>query len=95
MTYNLEFHPDALREWRKLDESIKRQFKNKLKERLEYPRITRASISGGKDLYKIKLAALGYRLVYKVVDATVTVYVLSVGKREENLAYITALLRNN
>jgi len=95
MTYSLEFHPDALREWKKLDESIKRQFKNKLKERLEHPRVTRASIRGGKNLYKIKLAALGYRLVYQVVDATVTVYVLSVGKREENLAYITALLRNN
>ena len=95
MTYSLEFHPDALREWRKLDESIKHQFKKKLKERLEQPRITRASISGGKDLYKIKLAALGYRLVYKVIDNAVTVYVLSVGKREENLAYLTALLRNN
>ncbi len=95
MTYSLEFHPDALREWRKLDESIKHQFKKKLKERLEHPRVTRASISGGKDIYKIKLAALGYRLVYKVVDSTVTVYVLSVGKREDNLAYITALIRNN
>jgi len=95
MTYNLEFHPDALREWRKLDESIRHQFKKKLKERLESPRISRASVSGGKDLYKIKLAGLGYRLVYKVVDDTRTLNVLSVGKRQDNLAYIAALLRND
>ena len=58
MTYSLEFHPDALREWRKLDVSIKRQFTKKLKERLEHPKVARASVSGGKDLYKIKLAAV-------------------------------------
>jgi mRNA interferase RelE/StbE len=94
MTYNLDFHPDALREWGKLDETIKGQFKKKLRERLEQPRVTRASVSGGKDLYKIKLAAVGYRLVYKVIDNTVTVYVLSVGKREENMAYIKGHIRN-
>jgi len=94
MTYSLEFHPAALGEWKKLDESIRHQFRKKLKERLEHPRVTRASVSGGKDLYKIKLSASGYRLVYKVIDHTVTVYVLSVGKRESNLAYIAGLCRN-
>ena len=87
MTYNLDFHPDALKEWGKLDETVKGQFKKKLKERLEQPEVPRASVSGGKDLYKIKLAALGYRLVYRVINDTVTVYVLSVGKRQENAAY--------
>lgn len=84
MNYKLDFHPDALKEWRKLDETIKRQFKKKLAERLEQPRIPAASVSGGKDLYKIKLAATGYRLVYLVLDDTVVVYVLSVGKRKRN-----------
>ena len=51
MSYKLDFHPDALKEWRKLDETIKRQFKKKLVERLEQPRIPAASVSGGKDLY--------------------------------------------
>jgi mRNA interferase RelE/StbE len=56
--------------------------------------VPRASVSGGKDLYKIKLAALGYRLVYRVISDTVVVYVLSVGKRQENAAYKTGHKRN-
>jgi hypothetical protein len=43
MSYKLDFHPDALKEWRKLDEAIQRQFKKKLGERLEQPRIPAAS----------------------------------------------------
>ncbi len=93
MTYNLDFHPDAHKEWQKLDESIKNQFKKKLKERLENPKIAKARISGGGDLYKIKLATTGYRLVYKVIDDTITVYVLSAGKRQGNVAYKKALER--
>jgi mRNA interferase RelE/StbE len=87
MSYKLEFHPAALKEWNKLDQSIKGQFKKKLSERLHQARVPSAAVSGGNDLYKIKLAALGYRLVYKVVDDTVTVYVLFVGKRQANAAY--------
>jgi mRNA interferase RelE/StbE len=94
MTYNLDFHPEALKEWRKLDEGIKNQFKKKLKERLEHPRVPKARISGGSDLYKIKLTALGYRLVYKVVEDTITVCVLSAGKRQDNAAYKKALERS-
>lgn len=94
MTYNLQFHPDALKEWSKLDPSVKNQFKKKLAERLAQPRVASAQISGGQDLYKIKLAATGYRMVYKVFDDVVVVLVLAVGKREGNLAYKKALARN-
>jgi mRNA interferase RelE/StbE len=94
MTYNLDFHPDALKEWAKLDATVRDQFKKKLKERLEQPRIPKSRVSGDKDLYKIKLATLGYRLVYKVIDDTVTVYVLSTGKRQDNAAYKKAHERN-
>jgi mRNA interferase RelE/StbE len=93
MTYKLAFHPDALAEWRKLDGSVATQFKKKLKERLEQPRVEAARVSGGGDLYKVKLRALGYRLVYQVDEGIVTVLVLSVGKRERNAAYQAALLR--
>nr|WP_307729874.1 type II toxin-antitoxin system RelE/ParE family toxin [Duganella sp. sic0402] len=79
----------------KLDQSIKTQFKKKLRERLVEPRVPKASVSGGRDLYKIKLAALGYRLVYQVIDDTVTVYVLAAGKRQDNVAYQKALQRGS
>lgn len=94
MTYELEFHPDALKEWGKLDQAVKKQFKKKLGERLKRPRVPASSVAGGKDLYKIKLAALGFRLVYKVIDETVVVLVLSVGKRQDNEAYVVAHKRN-
>ncbi|WP_424193287.1 type II toxin-antitoxin system RelE family toxin [Ampullimonas aquatilis] len=35
MSYNLEFHVEALKEWKKLNPSIKAQFKKQLEKRLE------------------------------------------------------------
>lgn len=93
MTYELAFHPSALSEWNKLDKPIREQFKKKLGERLENPCVESARISGGSQLYKIKLRATGFRLVYQVQDHAITVLVLSVGKRERNAAYNAALVR--
>ena len=93
MTYELEFKKQALKEWKKLDVSVQEQFKKKLEERLKVPHVKTAKISGGKDLYKIKLRQLGYRLVYKVDNKIITVTVLAVGKRERNGVYIKALSR--
>jgi mRNA interferase RelE/StbE len=93
MTYKLEFKKQALKEWKKLGPDIQAQFKTKLAERLVEPHVASAKISGGKDLYKIKLRQLGYRLVYQVNNKVVTVTVLAVGKRDKNGVYITALSR--
>jgi mRNA interferase RelE/StbE len=73
MPFELAFHPEALREWRKLTPGIREQFKNKLAERLTEP--------------KIKLRAAGYRLVYEVRDHELLVLVVAVGKRERNAVY--------
>jgi mRNA interferase RelE/StbE len=43
-----------------------------------------SKLSGHTDTYKIKLRTVGYRLVYTVKDNVVVVYVLAVGKRENN-----------
>lgn len=93
MTYELEFKKSALKEWKKLNPSVQQLFKKKLLERLEHPHVPSAAVSGGKNLYKIKLRQLGYRLVYSVVDEVVTVTVLSVGKRNRNEVYDLALSR--
>ena len=66
MSYRLLFRAQAKKEWDKLDASIKAQFKKKLAERLEEPRIESARLSGMQDCYKIKLRSIGYRLVYQV-----------------------------
>jgi mRNA interferase RelE/StbE len=87
MSYRLEFKESALKEWHKLDSSIREQFKKRLAERLEIPRVESARLSGMPDCYKIKLRSAGYRLVYQVYDDRVVVVVIAVGKREHDLVY--------
>jgi mRNA interferase RelE/StbE len=87
MNYSLEFKESALKEWHKLDKSIREQFKKRLAERLQEPRIESARLSGMLDCYKIKLRSAGFRLVYQVFDDYVLVVVIAVGKRENNLVY--------
>ena len=87
MTYKLRFLPVALKEWEKLAAPIKSQFKKKLAERLENPRVPADKLSGFESVYKIKLRSAGYRLAYEVVDDELFVYVLAVGKREKGKVY--------
>ncbi len=93
MSYNLEFKKSALKEWKKLNHTVKIQFKKKLAERLENPHIPSAALAGAANIYKIKLRQVGYRLVYCVCDKTVTVTVVAVGKRNKNEVYNIALSR--
>lgn len=87
MSYKLEFKPQALKEWGKLNSTIKEQFKKKLQERLETPRVLKDKLSGYENIYKIKLRSLGYRLAYEVKDEEIIVLILSIGKREKNKIY--------
>jgi mRNA interferase RelE/StbE len=87
MIYYLDFHPKALKEWKKLNQSIKIQFHKKLKERLENPKVVKDKLSGYDNVYKIKLRNIGYRLAYEVKDEEIVVYVVSIGKRENNKVY--------
>jgi mRNA interferase RelE/StbE len=87
MTYKLRFLPTALKEWEKLGAPIRSQFKKKLAERLENPRVPADKFSGYDSVYKIKLRAAGYRLAYEVIDDELFVYVIAVGKREKSKVY--------
>jgi len=93
MTYKLKFLPSAKKEWDKLGATVREQLKKKLGERLERPRVEGDRLHGQNDFYKIKLRSAGYRLVYEVEDATVTVFVISVGKREGAAVYRKAMRR--
>lgn len=95
MTYELEFKKSALKEWKKLGATVQSQFKKKLTNILENPHIESAKLSGGNELYKIKLRQAGYRLVYGVNDTVITVTVISVGKRERGKVYKAAMERIN
>ncbi len=90
MSYKLKFLPSALKEWKKLAPPIQKQFKNKLKERLQNPRNKASQLRGFKDAYKIKLRSVGYRLVYEINDKEIVIYIIAVGKRERGLIYSKA-----
>ena len=94
MTYKLAFNESALKEWKKLGHTLQVQFKKKLKERLENPRVPASQLHGRKDQYKIKLRGAGSRLVYRVEDDIVIVTVIGIGKRENDDIYNATLNRN-
>ena len=87
MSYELAFLDEALKEWRKLDHTTREQFKTKLAERLQNPKIPSARLHGARERYKIKLRSAGYRLVYQVKDHELLVVVVAVGKRDRNEVY--------
>ena len=93
-SFNLEFHTLALKEWQKLDNSVKEQFKKQLQKRLINPRVASAKLHGDLDnFYKIKLRTIGYRLVYEVIDHRLVVLVIAVGKRDQDTVYRKAETR--
>ncbi len=92
--YKLKFLPEALKEWHQLDGSIKLIFRKALKKRLVQPKVPGSELHGDlKDCYKIKLLKHGYRLVYTIEDHTLVVLVLAIDKRENSIAYQSALFR--
>ena len=93
MSFELAFLEEALKEWKKLDTTVRDQFKTQPAERLQNPRVPASRLSGHPDRYKIKLRSAGFRLVYEVRDKQVVVVVVAVGKRERNAVYKAAAKR--
>ena len=92
--YQLEFMPEALKEWAKLDKSIQKEFKNVLRRRLATPRVQSARLSGKlHNCFKIKSKKSGMRLIYTVVENKHAVVVLAVGARDELIVYNKAQKR--
>lgn len=93
MSYSLKFKKEALKEWRKLDDVLRNQFKKKLEERLQNPYVPASRLSGNSNRFKIKLRNAGYRLIYEVRDSEFIVVIIAVGKREANTVYKRASTR--
>ncbi|MBN6360750.1 type II toxin-antitoxin system RelE/ParE family toxin [Providencia huaxiensis] len=94
MIFDIAFDERALREWKKLDCSIREQFKKKLKKLQLNPYIESLRLHGElSNCYKIKLRASGFRLVYQVVDDEIVIFVVAVGKREDKKVYNSAIER--
>jgi mRNA interferase RelE/StbE len=94
MNYELAIHPDAEREWGKLDEAVKRRFKQKLlKERLVHPRVAKDALHGLHDVYKIKITTPQFRLAYHVNDQVRRITILAVSSRDD--VYLLLQSRND
>ena len=93
MKYEVEFLASPLKEWKKLDANTRDQFRKKLKERCENPRLPSAKLRDAKDRYKIKLRSAGYKLVYEVIDGELVVLVIAVGRRDRSQIYESATKR--
>ena len=92
--YRLKLLPEALEEWNAVDGSIKEVLRKALKKCLEQPHTPSAQLHGDlRNCYKIKLRKQGYRLTYSVEDNALVVLVLAVDKREDRVAYRSAVER--
>lgn len=84
MTYRLTFSDRARKQWNKLDAVVRSQFQAVIARRVEEPHVPSARLRGRwpGPRYKIKLKAVGYRLVYEVRDDQVLIIVIAVGRRD-------------
>lgn len=89
--YKIKFDDEALEEWDSLDGSIRKKFLNKLRNLEKNPYSPSNALHGPlTGYYKIKLRSDGYRLVYSIEEDKIIIFVISVGKREDNEVYIPA-----
>lgn len=91
--YKLMIVPEALKEWNKLNNSIKLQLKSKLKSIQSNPKTPKNRLSGLEGCYKIKLMRAGYRLVYQVIDSKIVILIWAIDKREDSKVYDSARKR--
>jgi mRNA interferase RelE/StbE len=92
--YLLAFGDKALVEWNALDGSVKTQLKKVLATRLVNPHVPSSALHGVlKGYYKIKLLKVGYRLIYRVIDDKLMVFVVAIGKRDADEIYEIASRR--
>ena len=88
MTFNIDFDERAFKEWKKLDKTIRDQFKKKLRKLQHNPYTGATRLDGDlAGCFKIKLRASGFRLIYKVIDEEIIIWVIAVGKRERSNVY--------
>lgn len=105
MTYQLQFIPEALKDYEKLDNSQKIIVNKTLKKILTnpYPRseggygkpLSNLSDTKLAGLLKIKLKSAGLRIVYKLEKVDEKVLVVVIGTREDSKVYKDAQKRIN
>lgn len=95
--YKLKFHKEVRKDLKKIDKSILNLFEKKLSQILDAPDLwidlwykLGLNLSWFKKIY---FAGKKYRIVYKVCDEEILVYIVSVWKRENFKVYKEAFNR--
>ncbi len=79
--YEIEFDKEAYKEWQSLPKTAKEQFKKKLMMLKSNPIIPKNRLrSPYNGYYKVKIK--NYRLVYKVEDSKLVIFIIIVGRRD-------------
>jgi len=89
--YDFKFHPEAEKELVKLNKSVQILFAKVLKKIIKSPELgvdlgnkNNFDLSGCKKVY---FDHKRYRVVYKVIDDEVMIYLISIGKRDKMSVY--------
>ena len=92
--FRIQFIKESAKDWDKLDNSVKLEFKKNLQPRLQSPIVESSRLKGDlSDCYRIKAPKSGYRLIYKVENEALVILVIAVGKRENEEVYRSAAIR--
>ena len=85
MTYRIEFRPAALRDLRKLDQSIRHKLMADIEKLASNPRPRGSKkLEAQENLYRVPAGpGKSYRVIYQIQDAILLVLVVKVGDRKD------------
>ena len=87
--YSIEYHPKVAEDdIPKLDEKIKNIIERKIIKLIEEPHFGTALRGRLIGCYRLKISK--YRIVYKVYDEKLIIFVIAIGKRDNLFVYKTA-----
>lgn len=91
MDFKIKFHPEAKKEYDNLDNSVKIKvikLFNKLKKEPELGKpLGNNNLTNLSGFYKLYVENKKYRIVYKILNNELQVFILGIGKRENNDIY--------
>lgn len=97
MTYEIEFHEEALKEFLSLDGSVRKLVAKQIQKISTAPQLgEELGNKNGIDLsgcLKMYAYQKRIRIVYEIFEQKVVVHILAIGKREDMEAYKDALKR--
>ncbi|MGE4400021.1 MAG: type II toxin-antitoxin system RelE/ParE family toxin [Campylobacterales bacterium] len=97
MTYEIEFHEEALEEFLSLDGSVRKLVAKQIKKISASPQLgEELGNKNGIDLTgcrKMYVDQKRVRIVYEIIERKVVVHIVAIGKREEMQVYKDALKR--